>query len=217
MTHIVKDYRRSYEDMLVLVQEDNPSKTRRFAALIPGSPTNRVLDVGCAEGNLVRMLKAAGHDAYGLDIVPRYDGCIAWDIEAEAPSIGQFDYIFLNDTLEHFRAPASALSNIRELLKDDGQLFIHTPNALYWKRCAWGLHLRWNIPPFVLGSCLHLQLYDWLSLQQLCSLIGLKVDEFYGGLFPLVALNLHARCRKAEPLDVEVLVEKWKRMGTKVG
>ncbi len=46
----------------------------------------------------------------------------------------KFDVVFLIHTLEHFKNLKAALTNIRNLLKDDGKMFIEIPNFEYYTK-----------------------------------------------------------------------------------
>lgn len=209
---MVKDYESIYDDCRAVLQEDDHQEIGFFASLVPKMPNARVLDVGCAEGVLVRRLMKEGHDATGLDISPRFPGCVKWDIEAGVPDIGQFDYIFANNILEHFRAPSVAMTNMRELLRDGGRLFINTPNAGWWRYWVKSLYPQKRVVNFRLDSALHLQEYTHVSAQRMLAFVGLPVVKFHGGIFALIGRELTMECKKAEPLDCEKMVHLWSKL-----
>ena len=105
---------------------------------------HRVLEIGCATGGLVAALRAAGFDAIGADFsewavgeaTRRLGAAHAWQWNVErdpAPAAlarrGPFDAIVLWVTLEHFRAPWTALAVLGPLCAPGAQLFIKTTNA----------------------------------------------------------------------------------------
>jgi 2-polyprenyl-3-methyl-5-hydroxy-6-metoxy-1,4-benzoquinol methylase len=101
----------------------------------------RVLDYGCGSGFLLEKLLArfqtTGYDwATGnIDTVasrigshPNLIGLYAGE-KGERPA-GQFDVIYLIETLEHILEPQleSTLSELRSLLTDSGRIIVTTPN-----------------------------------------------------------------------------------------
>jgi 2-polyprenyl-3-methyl-5-hydroxy-6-metoxy-1,4-benzoquinol methylase len=109
------------------------------------SPSARVLDVGCGDGQFALAVAASGaRRVLGLD----FDGeAVARAREAAARSglpcefreedVGKlsaeepFDFVVLNDVTEHLsdRELRRLLTEIRDVLEDGGELIIHTPNG----------------------------------------------------------------------------------------
>jgi len=85
------------------------------------------------------MLANKGHNVVGIDICQRAIDIaktrrrdnlkfICGDIlKTEMP---RFDTILFLETIEHIDNPNYYLSRIKELLKDDGELIISTPNSI---------------------------------------------------------------------------------------
>ena len=104
----------------------------RFAG--PG----RLLDVGCATGVFLALVRDAGWEPYGVDI-SAYAAMHARErlaltnivegtlVEARFPD-GFFDAITLLDVFEHLPEPLVELQEIRRVLKQGGLLIINTPN-----------------------------------------------------------------------------------------
>jgi glycosyltransferase involved in cell wall biosynthesis len=100
-----------------------------------------VLDIGCGEGFLARILKADGHRVSGIDVVrePRHRqafvdyACADLD-SAEAELLlrqrrERYDFILFLDVLEHLKHPERLLLAARELLKPRGRIVISVPNV----------------------------------------------------------------------------------------
>lgn len=71
------------------------------ARMTPGS---KYLDVGCGRGEVINLAMAAGHDAYGLELVPDLcDGTRVLEGEIYALPWPEkaFDYVSCYDVLEH--------------------------------------------------------------------------------------------------------------------
>lgn len=120
-----------------------------------------VFDVGCGGGEFLERVRAAGFtSAYGsefnenalsicrgkqLDVQPKW----MHELIAEGK---QFNLLTAFQVLEHVTDPVQFISEIRQLLTDDGVAIISTPNRnSFTRRFAWDLldmpphHLwRWN-------------------------------------------------------------------------
>jgi len=96
-----------------------------------------VLDVGCANGGLLKALKEIGYEnVYGIDPSPVcVENTRKLGIDAEIGSLfkpltrGQFDCIVLSHTLEHVQDLKQAAQWIRAVLKENGCLYIEVPDA----------------------------------------------------------------------------------------
>jgi len=100
-------------------------------------PSGRLLDVGCAVGVFLAIAKDRGWDVTGVDVSPfavAYAreklgvNAVAGELEDVAFPDGHFDVITLWDVIEHFPDPIATLREVRRILKDDGLLFVNTPN-----------------------------------------------------------------------------------------
>ncbi|MDR2891652.1 MAG: methyltransferase domain-containing protein [Deltaproteobacteria bacterium] len=95
---------------------------------------DRVLDVGCAKGDFLRLLKDRGYDCMGVEPShamvehARKKGLNVLCDSLESLSDEQkFDCIFLNHVLEHFVDPLNALLKVKDLLVTDGTILICVP------------------------------------------------------------------------------------------
>jgi 2-polyprenyl-3-methyl-5-hydroxy-6-metoxy-1,4-benzoquinol methylase len=119
-------YLKTYRRRLAVVR-------RHFAQ--PG----RVLDVGCAAGYFLDVMRAEGWDVLGVE---PSDAIRAQAVERLGPASvrsgllheqdlepGSFDLITLWDVLEHIPEPVAALTHARTLLTPGGKLLIETQNV----------------------------------------------------------------------------------------
>lgn len=100
----------------------------------------RLLDVGTGLGCFVKRISGyTGWETYGYEISPvavdfarnnyRLENIFCGRVEESNFPTDSFDIITLWDVIEHIPNPESLLSYLRSLLKNDGILFVHTPNA----------------------------------------------------------------------------------------
>lgn len=105
------------------------------------------LDVGSGYGTLAVFLteifgqtavSTDMHQRPGVDLLAER-GMLEfhkWNIELEdAPIAGGFDVVVFTEVLEHLNFdPVPTLRKLRDLLADDGRLFLSTPDAEEWGR-----------------------------------------------------------------------------------
>ena len=115
---------------------------REFKIIADLLPNNsRVLDVGCGDGTLMKLLNSEKNiDVRGLELDEKnIEICISKGlsvIEGDAETeLGQFpdksfDYVILSQTLQAFYNPDKVL---RELLRIGKSVIVSIPNFGYWK------------------------------------------------------------------------------------
>jgi SAM-dependent methyltransferase len=103
---------------------------RRIVSALGLAPRSRVLDVGAGDGRLVRVLRAAGHDAHGIEpFAESTDETVAAvPLEDAELDGGGYDAIVLWHVLEHLADPAEALSRLRPVLRPGATLLVSVPN-----------------------------------------------------------------------------------------
>ena len=130
-------------DRPVVLENSSDYEVRQFLSAIKmhtGSfRGKRVLDYGCGNGVLLRIVSEMGAEAVGIEQSATARGHIGHsgygrayaDVKElkEKERICRFDYIMMCDVIEHLREPWVDLAELRSLLSDDGRLFMTTPNS----------------------------------------------------------------------------------------
>lgn len=114
-----------------------------YLGLVEKYGARSVLDVGCAQGTLALLLAERGHSVTAVDIRPnfleyaqtRYErGDIRFRAANifDAPDLGQFDFVFGNQIIEHLVYPADFLRALAWYAKPGGVVAVSTPNHDYF-------------------------------------------------------------------------------------
>ncbi|MFT7667378.1 MAG: 2-polyprenyl-3-methyl-5-hydroxy-6-metoxy-1,4-benzoquinol methylase [Planctomycetota bacterium] len=131
-THGYGDYRGD-QDLIRKTFERRWSALQRFFPE-PG----RALDVGCATGSFLQLLRMQGWEVTGLEPSLPIALCareqlgaeVVLNLTLEAAKLPEksFDIVTLWDVLEHLPDPKAALIKVRRMLRPSGRLVIETQN-----------------------------------------------------------------------------------------
>ncbi|MEZ4861311.1 MAG: class I SAM-dependent methyltransferase [Caldilineaceae bacterium] len=116
-----------------------------------------VLDIGCGHGEFLQLLRAAGHEAVGIDIDPAMvaacteRGLTAYEADALAwlrTQPARFDAIFSSNVIEHMDAATvqQLIHAAYQALRPGGMLLLGTPNP---ESAIVQLHEFWRDPTHV--------------------------------------------------------------------
>jgi 2-polyprenyl-3-methyl-5-hydroxy-6-metoxy-1,4-benzoquinol methylase len=127
----------------------------------------KVLDIGCGFGGSIGYHLKRGCDAYGVEadsnikkIIDHYgfnikNGLFSYKDYKK----NSFDYVTLDQVLEHMVDPVHTLKDISKILKPTGVLVINIPNSKSWgARLFKSKWIHWHIP-------YHLQHFSKQSIQ----------------------------------------------------
>jgi 2-polyprenyl-3-methyl-5-hydroxy-6-metoxy-1,4-benzoquinol methylase len=114
----------------------------------------RLLDYGCNEGRGLMRYQANGFEAEGLEFNPRAAqaarslGFTVWVETLDQVHPAQpYDVIVLSNVLEHALDPRQMLSQARNLLNENGEVWISCPNHQSLWRRVFGLYwINWHVP-----------------------------------------------------------------------
>lgn len=123
---------------------DAPLWERTYRLRVKGlrgfaEPPGRVLDVGCAAGHFLAVMREQGFDVHGVELSGEMAAEAGRRLGAERVHVGtleqapfperHFDVVSFWDVVEHLPQPIRALRRARELLKEDGLLVVETQNV----------------------------------------------------------------------------------------
>lgn len=138
-------------------------------------PHGRVLEVGCATGQLLRYFKDAGWEPHGLEPTrsfaeygTRTHGIpIRPTFLEEADLRPGFDIVILSQVLEHLQDPVAMLARVTALLVPGGRVYVSLPYYETW------LPVR---PARELFISTHLYAFSPVSLANVAGRAGLAVE-----------------------------------------
>ena len=138
------------------------------APFVP-SPGARILDVGCATGRLLALLRDRGfRDVHGLDPSP---ACAAaadrlYGVPVRTTTLSRlhesgerFDVVILVGVLEHIRDLDTALREVHDVLAPGGLVYVEVPDAYTFA--------DWPNAPFQDFSTEHINFFSPVSLANL--------------------------------------------------
>lgn len=156
-------------------------------------PPARVLELGCAHGGYVALMRWAGFDAAGTEMSPAivefaketFDVPVfAGRVEELPIKPGELDVIILNDVIEHLPDPVGTLRHCAALLKPSGFFVIQTPEYKEHLTHADILQTGDIFNTHMEGkSDEHLFLFSRRSAQQLFARIGFPCVAFENPIF----------------------------------
>jgi 2-polyprenyl-3-methyl-5-hydroxy-6-metoxy-1,4-benzoquinol methylase len=123
------------------VKDDAGSSHARIAQMLAHRKPGRVLDLGCASGELAAVLRKQGHHVTGVDVTEvegvrdQVDEFVLRDLDQGLGDalLGQrFDIVLAADVLEHVRAPEVLLADARHVLAPGGAVLACVPNFGHW-------------------------------------------------------------------------------------
>ncbi|MHB2020164.1 MAG: methyltransferase domain-containing protein [Candidatus Xenobia bacterium] len=167
--------------------ETHPGHCWLFVLDMVGN-NRRVLDVGCAVGNLSKLFKERGNRVTGIEqdaeaaarAQAHCERVLVGDLESmsfsELPP-ASFDAIVCADVLEHLRDPAAFLARVRPLLKEDGFVVASVPNIAHISVRLQLLEGRFDYTQYGILDRTHLRFYHRSSLIALFEQAGYVVVQ----------------------------------------
>lgn len=179
-----QEFVMKYREMYSFSDNDSRSILLNMAA--PGS---KVLEFGCANGNMTRYLsKHMGckvciveYDKEAFQEAVQYaeDG-ICDDIQKFqwVHCFGyQFDYVIFADVLEHLKKPQEVLKKVHSVLAQDGSILISVPNIAHNDILINLYQNDFHYTPTGLLDDTHIHFFTEHSLEQCCQQAGYTVVQ----------------------------------------
>lgn len=111
---------------------------KKLLSLMDIRTSDRVLDLGCNTGNVVKYLKTEyGCEAYGLDYPEAWLKAVRIDTAVRGDALNlpfrdeSFDRVLMLHIVGHIRDPQRAVAESYRILKRGGKLGLITPNAWF--------------------------------------------------------------------------------------
>jgi len=164
---------------------------------------NKILDVGCGEGQTGWFLKKSGkaREVVGIELNEdaakraegRLDKVIHGDVEKITLSIQPeyFDYIILGDVVEHLIDPWRMIKQLSQFLTRDGSLIASIPNIGYW-RVLKDLILfdKWEYQKEGILDKAHLRFFTKRSMVEMMNKAGFEVESIVARRSPGIKAKL---------------------------
>ena len=176
--------------------------------------SGKLLDIGCGPGFFLDEAKRRGWETRGADL-SRWSRDYAkehFNVEVFQGLLGDahfpdrsFDVIVMNDVIEHLEDPKSVLREVRRILKNDGVIYISTPDIQSFLsrflRAKW-----WGINKY------HLFYFSKKTIEKLFDEIGFKPLRY--SPYPRVfSLNYWATRLRSYPAFVYKPIELLSNIG----
>lgn len=156
------------------------------AVLVPAE-CRRVLEVGCANGELGRLLRSRGHHVTGIELVPEMaararrwlDRVLTADVEMDGFPFppDSFDAIVFADVLEHLIDPWRVLREAADVLTKGGVVVASIPNVQNIDVLRRLLRGRWEYRERGILDRGHLRFFTLHTIRALFAQAGLTLEH----------------------------------------
>ena len=148
----------------------------------------RILDVGCAAGELGFALKQAGaREVIGIEssteaaalAQDKLDRVLVGDAQSPHWPLAEssFDYIIFADVLEHLVDPWSALASFSRYLQADGRVVASIPNIRFYAIIARLIFNAWGYRESGILDSTHLRFFTLPTIRELFARAGLRIEK----------------------------------------
>lgn len=151
---------------------------------ILAKPALDILEIGSGFGYFVQYANSLGHRATGTEVTTEYAAMSSESLNGRIIHVesgrytdhfgrASFDLIYMEAVFEHVLHPEATLSQMRQLLRPGGVLFLAVPNMDSLSSRLEGRYWAWGAPPD------HLYFYNQSNLCLLLEKHGFAVAEAF--------------------------------------
>ena len=148
----------------------------------------KILDVGCAAGQMASELKSRlKAEVWGVEVVEnaanqaraKLDRVIAKTVEEALPDLPDyyFDAVVLADVLEHLQNPYAILEGLRSKLTVNGEIIASIPNVRHWSVLKDLLEGKWEYRDAGILDRTHLRFFTKSGMAELFAGAGFEIAE----------------------------------------
>ncbi len=139
----------------------------------------RVLDIGCGFGQTLGYHRNRGCEAHGVEadsnilrVAERYGlNARVGLFDPKNYAADYFDYVTLDQVIEHVNDPIEVLSGVARVLRKGGMALLSTPNSRGWGARLFGRRwINWHVP-------YHVQQFSKRSMELAAQRAGLKLVD----------------------------------------
>lgn len=150
---------------------------------------SKVLEIGCAHGRMTKYLKETLNCTVDIFEIDEESGQVAsqWarksylgmDVQHYNPSDFKdtYDYVVFADVLEHLTNPEKVLPDFKQVLKQDGSIWISIPNVAYNGIILELMANKFTYRDVGLLDNTHLRFFAYHSLKKFVEKAGFKVVQ----------------------------------------
>ena len=196
----------------------SPLTLKRYKELLqsfePYRKNNRLLDVGCGNGDFLLVAKEMGWDCVGTEFSPKaVEICkskglnvLQGDLKTLTDGLGAFDIITSFEVIEHINTPANEVGLMHKHLRPGGLLYITTPNFNSLMRILLGQRYDAIVYPE------HLSYFTPSSLNYLMNMQGFKKISIKTTGFSFSRFRNALFSRKENPFTQDSADEQFRKM-----
>lgn len=138
----------------------------------------RVLDIGCGFGETLGYHKMRGCDVWGVEAdvnIKKVADKFGYKVHVGVfdPGLYErdfFDFVTLDQVIEHMKDPLAVLQGAARVLKPDGRIIIAMPNIEGWGAKVFGSKwVHWHAP-------YHLHFFSSRSMESIARNAGLEIE-----------------------------------------
>ena len=160
------------------------SSHSQISKILKNLPLGKILDLGCADGQLSEIASSHGHKVTAVDMIAPESlsqnvNFIQHNLENGLPNslTEKFDLVLCADILEHLRNPDVLLSKIISSLTADGVVLVSIPNFGHWYPRARVLLGKFDYDARGILDQSHLRFFSRKSFLRMASLAGFDTKQ----------------------------------------